>query len=248
MRHALWSVALAGCLLAACDDALLAVFEPQPPVNGVAGATSVSGGAGGAMQPGGEAGTPSPSGGSGGDKPGDLPAGAGGLVEPNDAPLIDDFEDGNSRAKEPRGWWYPINDGTGTQGFGIEPVSAGDSSVYALRTHGSGFTDWGAALGVDLLAGSTPVDASSFQKLCFLARVESDSSTAIQVHFLARGAQHYVQDVSLSETWTSYCLPLLDFIGPNNAPLVPKDLIALQFFFAPKTRFVMWLDDVTFAP
>lgn len=235
MNRALSIVVLSAWLLAACDDALLAAFE-QAPIQGGAGAPGLDADAGG----------------SGGQKGSDSLAGAGlagaNTIEPNPpSPFIDDFEDGDTRAKEPRGWWYPVNDGTGTQGFGIEPASPANGSVYALRTHGSGFQDWGAAVGVDLVGDSTPFDASTYDKLCFGAHIEADTSSAIQVH-LIRDGQHYIKDVSLSETWTSYCLPLVDFIGSDATAFVPNELIALQFFFPPKAPFALWLDDVEFAP
>lgn len=223
MSRSFWTVALGAWLLVACDDALLAAFEPQALGQGGAGAENLGGEGGG---------------GSGGDVSGS------GAAAPS-SPLMDDFEDGDPRAVVPRGWWYPINDETSRQGFGIEPVSPGNPSAYALRTHGSAFRDWGAAVGVDLTGNSKPSDASSYAKLCFFARVESDSNTAMQVH-LIRGGQHYLQDTSLSETWTTYCLPLADFIGPDSTPLVPDQLIALQFFFAPQSPFALWLDDVEF--
>jgi hypothetical protein len=157
----------------------------------------------------------------------------------------------------PLGWWYPVNDGTGTQGFGIEPINSGTASVYALRTHGSGFQNWGAAVGVDLnrrvdaasgqTGESTPLSAVNYQQLCFVARVEAGSSTLMQVHFV-RGGQHYIQELSLSDAWTRYCRPLVDFTTSAQVALVPSELVALQFFFVPGAPFVFWLDDVELTP
>lgn len=161
--------------------------------------------------------------------------------------LIDDFEDGDIRAKEPLGWWYPVNDETGTQGFGIEPGNRGTASVYALRTHGNGFESWGSAVGVDLVGDAKPLALASSSKLCFDARVEAGSSTAIEVHLL-RGTLHYNREVSLSEAWVRYCLPVADFSAATRETLVPDELIALQFFFAPASPFAFWLDDVELVP
>jgi hypothetical protein len=210
-------VVLVGCLLAACDDGSLRAFEPHALSLGGSGGTSGAPGAG--------AGTEPPS----------LPL------------LIDDFEDGDTSAIKPLGWWYPVNDGTGTQGFGIEPVSSGPASIYALRTHGSGFQDWGSAVGVDLVGDGAPLDLRSGHELCFVARVETASSTLLQVHLLS-GGQHYIREVSLSETWTRYCLALTDFRSLNQEALVPTQLIALQYFFPPTEPFTFWLDDVEVMP
>ena len=83
----------------------------------------------------------------------------------------------------------------------------------------------------------------SYEELCFWSRVEADSSTLIQVHLL-RGGQHYTRELSLSEAWTRYCLPLADFTNLTQEVLVPNELIALQFFFAPMEPFRFWVDDV----
>lgn len=226
MSRALFWGTFACCLLSACDDGSLKAFEPQ--------VLALGGSAGGG--PDAEAG-----GGRGGSASGPI-AGAG-ASEATSPLLIDDFEDGDIRAKEPLGWWYPVNDGTGTQGFGVEPVSRGAASIYALRTHGSGFGDWGSALGVDLSGEAPSLDLRSFDELCFWARVEAGNSTLIQVHLL-RAGQHYTRDVSLSDSWSRYCLPLTDFLSSTRDVLVPDELIALQFFFAPSQPFLFWLDDV----
>lgn len=172
---------------------------------------------------------------------------AGTVNAPSLPMLIDDFEDGDTRAKEPLGWWYPVNDGKGAQGFGIEPASLAPTGVYALRTHGSGFQDWGAAVGVDLVGELGPLDLRSGRELCFVARIEAASSSSVQVHLLS-AAQHYTHDASLSETWTRYCLALTDFRSLNQEALVPTQLIALQYFFPPTEPFAFWLDDVEVVP
>jgi hypothetical protein len=170
-------------------------------------------------------------------------AAADGAISPL---LVDDFEDGDTGANQPFSAWYPINDGTGTQGFGIEPDSLGSTSIYALRTHGSGFTGWGSAVGLALADDATPLDLLSYDKLCFQARVEAGSSTLISVQLLS-GAEHYAREVSLSQSWTQYCFPLVDFISTTtNEALVPSAINTLQFFFRPVDPFLFWLDDVEF--
>jgi hypothetical protein len=223
VSRAAWFVAfgpLAGALLTACDDGSLRAFEPR------------------ALTLGGSAGR-----GTGG-APETAGADAGAGAEAPISPLfIDDFEDGDIRAQAPFGWWYPVNDETGTQGFGIEPMSRDTGSIYALRTHGSGFVEWGSALGLDLIGEAGPLDLRSYDELCFVGRVEAGSSTLIQVHLL-RGDQHYTREVSLSEAWSRYCLSLTDFTNLKQEALVPSELIALQFFFARAEPFRFWIDDV----
>jgi len=268
MRIAGWILALIVGLLTGCDDGVLLAFEPHlsvaggaatagtPPndsaglggVGGVGGAGRGGGGiGGGGVGSGGGGGAAGP--GAAGTAAGEPSAGEG-MGPPTSPLLIDDFEDGDMRAKPPLGWWYPVNDGTGTQGTGIEPVTSGGTSVYALRTHGSDFSDWGAALGLDLRGESTTsLSAVDYQQLCFVARVEAGSSTSIDVHLLKDPGVHYVREVSLSESWNRYCLRLTDFLTVDQSTsLVPDQLIALQFFFPPQARFELWLDDVVIEP
>jgi hypothetical protein len=234
MSRVLCGGALVGCLLSACDDGTLRAFEPLSGP-GAAGASGSDGSGGTSGRDG-----------SGGSTAAGTEAG-GDAGSPSSTLLIDDFEDGDTIAQAPLGWWYPINDGTGTQGFGIEPVSRGTASVYALRTHGSGFKNWGAAVGVDLTGGSPSLNALGYKQLCFVARVETGSSSVIQVHLL-QGKLHYIQELSLSETWTRYCRPFGDFVTSAQQPLVPSELLSLQFFFAPGSPFEFWLDDIEFTP
>jgi len=234
MSRARSFVAFAACLLCACDDGVLRAFEPH--AAGLAGIGGLGGTASSAAGGGGRGGMPALN-----------SAGGAGLAPPTSPLLIDDFEDGDMRAKSPFGWWYPVNDSTGTQGTGIEPV-VGGASVYSLRTHGSGFTEWGAAVGVDLVGESRPLNALGYARLCFVARVEAGSSSSIQVHLLRDPGVHYQREVSLSEAWSRYCLPLTDFIGEDQDVLMLDELIALQFFFAPKDSFELWLDDVELEP
>lgn len=238
MNRALGAVALAASLfVAACDDGALRVFEPRElALVGGGGQGSAGAEAGGAAS------------GTAASEAGTAASEAGtSTVGPTAPLLIDDFEDGDPRAKEPLGWWYPVNDKTSLQGFAVEPASNGAASTYALRTHGSGFQSWGAAVGVDLVGDATPLDLSSYKELCFLARVEAGSSTSIQVHLL-RGDLHYTQDLSVSEAWGRHCLSLVGFKSTNDQVLMPDQLIALQFFFAPSSPFEFWLDDVEVTP
>jgi len=259
------SLVLIGCLLLACDDGVLRAFEPRTTWHGgttdptpiaQAGTAGVGGTSGGTTNAttagtanaatGGT--TNATTGGTTSATAGGIDSmGGAGATEASSPLLIDDFEDGDTHAEPPLGWWYPINDKTAAQGLGIEPAGADATSVYALRTHGSGFQQWGAAVGLDLKNGLTPLNALNYETLCFTARVESGANTSIQVHLL-RGEQHYSTQLALSESWNHYCLAVADFLGPNGAVLVPDELTALQFFFPPQSRFALWLDDLELVP
>ena len=82
-----------------------------------------------------------------GDGDGDVPV----------ADMIDDFEDGNNALLPNggrQGYWYVYNDGAGTQtppAVAVVPQNGGAAGTgKAMRTTGSGFSVWGAGIGVDL--------------------------------------------------------------------------------------------------
>jgi len=95
----------------------------------------------------------------GGDEPADPPD-----PPPGDPPpepiitfeLIDDLEDGDGYIQNKFGrvgYWWTANDGTGQQEPApkdlFTPSTGGaDGSLYMAVTTGSGFTDWGASLGL----------------------------------------------------------------------------------------------------
>jgi len=96
--------------------------------------------------------------------------------------LVDDLNDGNGYILENdgrRGGWYTYNDGTGIQ----TPAGAPPGPPYVCEpetfvptngqacTSGSGFTSWGAGLGVGLLSGADCVsckyDATAYSGVRF---------------------------------------------------------------------------------
>jgi hypothetical protein len=247
MKPARAHLALASVLFLACDGGVLRAFEPRTlgiggsnePSSG--GETAGRGGAGGGTA-GGTAGASAGAAGLGGTMNVDSMAGAGG-GEPSSSLLIDDFKDGDTRAIEPLGWWYPINDKTAFQDFGIQAATIGATSRYALHTSGNGFQQWGAAIGLDLTAMGMPLNATAYANLCFTARIESGATPSIQVHLL-RGGDHYAKSLSLSESWTRSCVAFADLMGADSAPLPTDQLNALQFFFPPQSRFDFWLVSV----
>jgi hypothetical protein len=77
--------------------------------------------------------------------------------------LIDDLEDQDDAiefAESMRtGWWYTFADDTGTTtpapGTRVLPVTDPDDAMnYAIRTEGSGHTEWGAGVGVGFRVGT----------------------------------------------------------------------------------------------
>jgi hypothetical protein len=108
--------------------------------------------------------------------------------------VIDTFEDQNPSLptnEGRKGVWYQFHDSSGAnQSFGIEsiPGTRGAASQYALHTSGSGYTSWGAGIGVDLNnSGGTKsaYDASAYVGVTFWARTATTSASgrAIKVLF-----------------------------------------------------------------
>jgi hypothetical protein len=137
------------------------------------GGSSATGGAAG--KPGGIGGNGSGGGSAGGMMSGAGASGAGGapgrvcMREPGDpsALLIDNLEtgDGVLPALGGRfGFWYSYDDGTttgtGIQGQGFTPIMPGYMSNYAAGLSGHGCTDWGAGMGFNFNASTTPVNTN----------------------------------------------------------------------------------------
>lgn len=233
------------------------------PTPGAGGATS-PGVAPGNM-PGGEPGAP-----------GTTPVGSGGTeAAPVDITVIDDFEDMDGLLAEDRGrvgFWLTTNDGTGSQtpapDTAITPVAGGaNGTAFALHTTGSGFSDWGAALQVDMNneAGRLPYDASAYTGIEFYARGEG----TIRVEFVATSTVTAAQGgnctgdcfdshgvlVELTPEWTKqtiYFDHAMQVGWGTPADFNGGDLLALSFraglFEAGQTEasFDLWIDELKF--
>jgi hypothetical protein len=87
-----------------------------------------------------------------------------------DRPLVDDVSDGDHAiiSQDGRhGWWWAVNDGTGQQAPMPPAVKAGPGWIC---TSGSGFTDWGAGLGINLNSDGSRdciYDASAYRGVRF---------------------------------------------------------------------------------
>lgn len=202
------------------------IFESEPATGG---ASSASGGAG-------TSGTPGAAG------SGAL-ASAGAAGAPS-AVVIDDFEDQDTLAFEPAGWWYTVNDGTSSQSLGVEPDPVRES--YTLHTTGQGFSDWGAAIGVDL--GKLTMD-TRLHALRFRARAASDRDVAVQI--LDKAGVRFTHTLTITSTWQEHAVRLDQLYAAQGEGFVPLDVSALNelhWFFFGGDAFDVWLDDVVFAP
>jgi hypothetical protein len=194
--------------------------------------------------------------------------------------LIDDMEDqiGDICNLDGRhGYWYTGGDGTSTMlepapGTSFEPTmipGGRGQSHYAARFTGSGFTDWGAAMGFDLddeASGKQTYDASSAGGITFWMK----NSVPVSVEFLIPetvlttnggdcvsggtdpncDSEFSFQITVPSTAWVQYYVPFaaLAQSAGGTVTFSAQQLLGVQFLVAPGAAFDVWVDDVSFYP
>jgi hypothetical protein len=183
-------------------------------------------------------------------------------------PLIDDFEDGDALVllnDGRNGAWHASHDGTGQINLTEPPVpelGGANGSTRALHLSGSGFTEWGAGLTIDLREAARPYDASVHQGVSFWTRGSNrlrftviqqnlnpgQSSCTTACVLGAECGLFYTTEVALSDVWTQVFVPwsLLtrDFTG--GVVVGPEQLLSLRFEGPSSDAVDFWLDDVAF--
>lgn len=189
---------------------------------------------------------------------------------------IDDLEDGNSQVllDDGRdGSWHVVRDGTAEAQLSLSepPLPEGggaNGSSQALHVSGSGFTDWGAGLSLELRRQGLPYDASTFEGIKFWARgtpslrvvfVQQNLSTGHACTTCPSGSAEcglfYGTTLPLTADWTEFTIPwsMLGQLSTNTArpetgatPFAPDELMLIKFEAPAPERFEFWLDDVSF--
>jgi hypothetical protein len=191
--------------------------------------------------------------------------------------LIDDMEDNDDAiltAESRQGYWYTFNDQTPTgmqtpptTGFTMSllPTPRGDSK-YAARTNGSGFTVWGAGMGLNLNGQGTTkssYDASGYTGLTFWAMAPAGSTTSLRVSVpdvdtspeggVCAGAKcndHFGTSIELSTSWKQYPLKFSDLkqegFGQPFPGIKASALYAISFSVTTNTTFDVYIDDIAF--
>lgn len=202
--------------------------------------------------------------------------GDGGEIEPEPANVIDDLEDGDPvifGASGRQGAWYTYNDETaGAEQLPPAPFAPSEggpgTSLYQAQTSGSGFTTWGAGLGLDLNNEGDPeggdgirmpYDASAHQGIVFHAR----GNTAIRVKLLigdiipvetggscmADCEDAHGKIVPLSEEWAQYTVDFDEAFQEGwgaAAAFDATNLMSIQFQVSASTDFDFAIDNVAF--
>jgi len=175
--------------------------------------------------------------------------------------LIDDLESGtgllpSGSSGDRQGAWYIFNDETGPQFptgpflpdgfFGGAPSSDGSAlqTLYAARTSGGPFLDWGGGVGFDLVhPGCTggcselpvfpmPYDASAFSGVSFYARTLNGDTRDLMFNVPTSGTApvereglcvaqeggecdaHFGASIRVGPDWTAFEIPLADLQQP----------------------------------
>lgn len=193
------------------------------------------------------------------------------------APLIDDMEDGTGRIRSEAGRvgvWYAFNDGRGTQvpapTTNGEPIATAEipggrgTSMRAMHTSGSGFTNWGVGIGLDLNYDGTRYslyDASACDGITFWARSDTPgSSISLRIGSAATTSEKYggtctnepcasvTVGYSLNQSWTRYPAQFSLFSTPNSGSgkFEPNKLTNIQFVVLGGGAFDFWIDDIEF--
>ena len=200
----------------------------------------------------------------------ELPACPKLVVARGDAPLLDDWEENDSRVAPldgRAGNWATYDDGTGKQTppdksplFPSRIAGGRGSSNRALHLFGGKFKDWGVTFGAEL-ANAACYDASAYGGIEFWAK----GPGIIKVGFQMLDVQDekygglcktdcyntHRTVIELSKTWKHYAvrwdeLHQLYDAGPA-LTFDPRRVRFLEFGIGPEnTPYDLWLDDVAF--
>jgi len=185
--------------------------------------------------------------------------------------LIDDFENGPPpQVDGRRGGWYTWNDMSGgTQVPEINgPVYPTDEDAhggqYSVHTTGSGFSDWGAEIGISLNyydGRDCPYDVSNYEGLSFWAkgegevrlRVASRATVPVESGGLCRNGcwDDFGMDLELTDTWQLFEVRWDEMTQSGwgmPAEFDPTDVLWIHWIDESGESVDIWLDDLHFLP
>jgi len=194
-----------------------------------------------------------------------------------DIEVIDQMEDGDGAidmiAKR-SGVWFSFNDKSEGSQFPtsddetfemseLDPPRSG--SHYAARSHGGGFTKWGAGIGFELYSQKA-YDLSSYAGITFWARRAPSTATALRFALTdsattPRGGQcheyvdystcsdYFGADLSLGTAFRRYSFTWLELSqegwgDPQPASVNTSKVYGVRFQADPLEDFDFWIDDI----
>lgn len=191
--------------------------------------------------------------------------------------VIDRMEDGDGTIDMTAargGVWFSFNDKTAglqlpasdAETFAMsELVPARSGSHFAARSHGGGFTKWGAGIGFELY-NQKAYDLSGYAGITFWARRAADSASALRFAVTdaataPRGGQcheyedystcsdYFGSDLSLGTSFRRYSFTWqeLEQVGwgePHPGSVDVTQIYGVRFQTDPVEEFDFWIDDI----
>jgi hypothetical protein len=159
--------------------------------------------------------------------------------------VLDDFEDADLKAYDPAGWWYPANDGTGTQLLAVRSsgeISSPTSGGMVLESQVADFSDWGAAFGVDI---EDVGPAESGLEVSF--SMAANRETEITFHAIDGSDGHFTKVLLINTVWRTTTVRLHElfiFEGDSVRAFDVASATELQWFVSSGSATTFWLDEV----
>lgn len=197
--------------------------------------------------------------------------------------LIDNMEANNGlipKVNGRDGEWFVFNDAsdggveTPTPGTNFLPSVVApprSGSMYAARMRGSGFTSWGAGMGLNLnsptsgsnLGKRLTYDASIYRGFMFYGRIGAGTTATVSLSVpdhntdplggvctSACGA-HFTTVLTFTTSWVQYIVYFTDLKQaawgrPQETALDSAQIYGPTFNVGPSTPFDVWVDDIYF--
>lgn len=191
-------------------------------------------------------------------------------AKPADDGLVDDFEDGDTKALPIAmrgGDWWKSHDDKGSRYDPdeivlAEPGAAGSTRALHVRGITSGAEGaYGINFGVNL-ATSGPYDASVYDGVSFRAKKDKDGTAKVRfkvgdIYTHKDGGickdcwNHFGKDITLTDEWTEYKILFAELKqgagwGEPRPSLTTDKLWNLDWSIEKGGKFGVWLDDVQF--
>jgi hypothetical protein len=188
------------------------------------------------------------------------------VVAGGNAPLIDDFEDGDDALlplEQRAGLWRWVRDtdapGTAPALLPVPRQPSSAKNQLALRVKGDRLREWGAT--IEFVFESKCYDASAYAGIAFQARGANRIYLApreVGVMPVSAGGlcvddchNNHVKQISLGPDWQTFEVRFdeVEQRGYDRPPLDPKRLHSVAFLVRPEdTPYDVWIDDVRFIP
>jgi hypothetical protein len=190
--------------------------------------------------------------------------------------LIDDMEDGDPSICELKGRtgaWYAVGDGTDVTGSATMTLAneaipgRRDASWRAMHFSGSGFTAWGAIVGLNLYVpklAAEEYDASAAGGIAFWMRnnvlldvklrtpatAERTAGGSCEQHDAGFNCNNHFRFAvtAVHGDWTRYEVPFTALTQQSRGTAVwdPSTLLGIEFAVPANASFDVWIDDLAF--